>query len=309
MNKTTLTYFQILEKSKLRSSTYHYYLFKKNKETCFGTNYKRNIENVNKLIKEAKCNNTGSKIAACFNWAYDLFYGIKHNHKLIISRPREISKFTTRLDIREIKQLDNLFIKWINDVGKILPCKKEAVKLARERIYHVYKTLINSGMRIGELCSIDFSKLKDNVRILKNIYTNSKVTEIIINTEKTYKKREIYIPFENFAFFITNNIDSKLSKVAIQEGFRVFRKWAKIKFKITCHTLRRTFATSAYSMGVDVDSICMCLGHTNRVCMEHYILSSLRNFDAFELVNSYHEGKIKKITNMFVNKKYLRIIK
>jgi hypothetical protein len=54
-------------------------------------------------------------------------------------------------------------------------------------------------MRGGELAKIDFMNQKINRAIMCN-YNNKQYYEIIINTEKTCKKREIYIPAESYEF-------------------------------------------------------------------------------------------------------------
>jgi hypothetical protein len=53
----------------------------------------------------------------------------------------------------------------------------------------------------------------------------------------------------------------------------------------------------------------MCLGNTPRVVMEHYILSSGRNYDACEIAWANMFGKIKKKNNMFVNLDWMLIQK
>jgi integrase len=91
----------------------------------------------------------------------------------------------------------------------------------------------------------------------------------------------------------------------IIDAFIAFRNYAKLPFRFTCHVLRRTFATQAYGIGIDVPTISMCLGNTPEVCMRHYIISSSRNYDAFDVVNAYTNGYILKTNNLFFNQKYL----
>ncbi len=64
---------------------------------------------------------------------------------------------------------------------------------------HVFESLLCSGMRLGELMSIDFSKNPAN-RVVESNLSGKKFAEIIINTEKTCKKREVYIPLESYDF-------------------------------------------------------------------------------------------------------------
>jgi site-specific recombinase XerD len=123
---------------------------------------------------------------------------------------------------------------------------------------------------------------------------------MIINTEKTKKKREIYMPVESFEFLKEDNW--KKTRNGLQCGLDTFKAYANISYKLTWHTLRRTFATTAYGLGIDIDSIAMCLGNSPRVCQEYYIISSERNYDAFEIVNSYHNNKLEKTGNMYLKK-------
>jgi integrase len=89
------------------------------------------------------------------------------------------------------------------------------------------------------------------------------------------------------------------------DGFIQFRNFAGLQFRFTAHVLRRTFATMAYGIGIDVPTIAMCLGNTPEVCMRHYIISSDRNYDAFDVVNAYTNDHILKTNNLFFNQKYL----
>jgi hypothetical protein len=54
-------------------------------------------------------------------------------------------------------------------------------------------------MRSGELASINFASQIIN-RTVKSYFSDKQVYEVIINTEKTHKKREVYIPIESFEF-------------------------------------------------------------------------------------------------------------
>jgi integrase len=135
-------------------------------------------------------------------------------------------------------------------------------------------------MRVGELCNINFQNNPGH-RVLLNKFINEKVVEIIINTEKTCKKREIYIPKKSYDFFVNDN--RRLTKGLIIGGFISLKKIFKFPFRFTTHVCRRTLATMMHESGVDVNTISMCLGNTPRVVMEHYILSSGRNYDACEI--------------------------
>jgi integrase len=292
----------LLKDAQSRKSKNYYYVIRENK-LCFTGVYKNDVKNANKAIKSAKVNNTKHSKEAAFNWAFDQIYGIVHNHKNIIHVPSEISKFTTRLDLCDLDEIYKQFDLWIKNLDTTLDNKKETIRHSRTRILHCFKALVMSGMRIGELVSIDFMHNPAH-RFVENRKTHERFAEIVINTEKVCKKREIYIPEESYLFFI--NDQRNLSTQMIREGFINLRKFSSVPLKFSPHTLRRTFATIAYGIGIDVNTIAMCLGNTPAVCMTHYIISSNRNYDAFELVNSYMNKNISKKANLFFNTRYLK---
>jgi hypothetical protein len=100
--------------------------------------------------------------------------------------------------------------------------------MSRTRIYHCFEALLCSGMRIGELCSIDFES-KPHHRIVYSSINRTYLAEIIINTEKTCKKREIYIPLKTYNFLCSNTrmYGGKLIKITrsnLTDGFVQFAK-------------------------------------------------------------------------------------
>lgn len=92
-----------------------------------------------------------------------------------------------------------------------------------------------------------------------------------------------------------------MKKHTIVEGFAAFKKWAKFDFEWSSHSLRRTTAPMLHMVGVDIDTIALILGNTPRVVMEHYIISSIRSFDACCMANSVLNGTFIKVKNLFTN--------
>ena len=79
----------------------------------------------------------------------------------------EISKFTTRLTNKETSYVRKKYNEWIN---KDLTCVKNLQELIRHKrlgYYYVFETLLCSGMRIGELASINF-KANPTHRIIES---------------------------------------------------------------------------------------------------------------------------------------------
>jgi hypothetical protein len=57
-----------------------------------------------------------------------------------------------------------------------------------------------------------------------------------------------------------------------------------------------------HEVGVDIYTIAMVLGNTPGVVMNHYILSSSRNYDAVEIACAKMNNRLEKSQNMFINK-------
>lgn len=71
----------------------------------FTGNVKSDVASANQIITSTVNNNSAHGYVSTFKWAYNNFYGTKFNTKYIISRPNEISKFTTRLTNKEISYI------------------------------------------------------------------------------------------------------------------------------------------------------------------------------------------------------------
>ena len=157
-------------------------------------------------------------------------------------------------------------------------------------------------MRIGELASINF---RDNPvhRIIESKISGIDKAEFIINTEKTCKKREIYIPLDAYKFFV--KYKWKIKGNLVKDNFIMFRNWAKLPFKLTAHVLRRTKASIMHEYGVDVNTISMVLGNTLRTVMNHYIISSNMNYDACDIADCAVNGYNVKTNNLYFNRTYL----
>ena len=91
----------------------------------------------------------------------------------------------------------------------------------------------------------------------------------------------------------------------VKDNFIMFRNWAKLPFKLTAHVLRRTKASIMHEYGVDVNTISMVLGNTPRTVMNHYIISSNRNYDACDIADCAVNGYNVKTNNLYFNRTYL----
>lgn len=282
----------------------YFYVIKKNWH-CFTGNLEFDIFNANKVVDGIKSNNTAHVACAAFIYAFNKFYGMRFNPKYINPRPHEVSKFTTRLTQKDIELARTKILDWIKDANNIKNNTKQYIKLTRIRFFYLFEALLYTGMRAGELASIDFKSIHLN-RFVSSDISHDKYAELIINTEKTCKKREVYLPENVYKFFLQDN--KKLDIDYISHIFVAFRKWAKLPFKLTSHALRRTKATIMHEYGADISTIAMVLGNTPEVVKRNYILSSQRNFEACDIANCYVSGDVIKKSNVYWDNNWLKKI-
>ena len=139
-----------------------------------------------------------------------------------------------------------------------------------------------SGLRIGELCALQWSDIdfKRNLlfvnKTIQRIYIKDKeknTSKVIITAPKTINaNREIPIN-KDFSELLkkvkTNNHDYVITGTNKYLEPRTYRKYfnkvlklAKIK-QFNFHSLRHTFATNCISLGVDYKTVSELLGHAN----------------------------------------------
>lgn len=273
---------------------------------CFSGDVKEDVRNANFVIDRIINNNTAHTVYGALKWGLNTFYGLKFNPKFLHVRVGEISKLTTRLDLNQISIVKNKIIMWCNENIHNVSIQELTAK-ARWTIYYVFMALLSSGMRIGELCSIDWGKKPLN-RVLESKFSRKKFVEIIINSEKTCKQREVYVPLECYDWFV-NKIGKCLKMRVVIWGICNFKHWARLPFNWSCHSLRRTKATLMHESKVDIPTIALVLGNTVKTCLNHYIISSGVNFDACDIANSMVDGSLNKINNVFFDPNFMRINK
>lgn len=178
--------------------------------------------------------------------------------------------------------------------------KKEKRELERYCIKNLSKETLgviiclNTGMRIGEICSLKWEDIDLNEKIIKikntiqRIYNrkekkskviigkaktehsireipiNKKLYEILNSMEKLYKKE----------FFVLSGTSKALEPRRYQKIFESIIRKNNIK-KYTFHVLRHTFATECIEVGMDIKSLSEILGHSNiNVTLNIYVHSS-----------------------------------
>lgn len=139
-----------------------------------------------------------------------------------------------------------------------------------------------SGLRIGELCALQWNDIdfKKNIlsvnKTIQRVYIKDKdnnISKVIITTPKTKNaNREIPINKEflellkklktNGDDYIITGSHKYLEPRTYRKYFNKVLKRVKIK-QFNFHSLRHTFATNCISLGVDYKTVSELLGHAN----------------------------------------------
>lgn len=196
--------------------------------------------------------------------------------------------------------------------GKALPkylTLEDTVKLLesvdgrhKERDYAIFTVFLNCGLRLSELCSLDYNQIKSNNTITvigkgnkeRTIYLN----EMCINAINEYMKvRPVDGVKDKNALFLSGR-KSRISPKTVQHVVEKFLEKSGLSgMGYSAHKLRHTAATLMYQQGnVDVLLLKEILGHENLATTEiytHIVDSQLEKAVASNPLNNL---KIKKPT-------------
>lgn len=128
--------------------------------------------------------------------------------------------------------------------------------------------LATNGMRLGELCSVNWNEEKGD--------------SCYIKTEKTGRIRTAWISPQVRA--LLDNHIFKIGYNSIQEYFRRFRAFLKRQLpsfnkRLSAHVLRHTVATMASENGLPIETISKMLGHEDTTTTLNVYIHGNRNLE------------------------------
>lgn len=201
---------------------------------------------------------------------------------IIKSKNTAYNKTRTYLDEEEIDYFMNELL------------KERRMDLYKYRNISMFALMINAGLRISEVLSID---IKD----IKNLFENKMLTimgkgskeRIIplsdIYIDNTYLKYiRIYfnlrmkLNIEDDAFFVSKN-KKRVTSRNFQNITKNYREKLNLDKKITPHKLRHTFATSLIKKDIDIRKVQELLGHSSISTTQIY--THINNKDLEETLN------------------------
>ncbi len=204
-------------------------------------------------------------IGLSLNYAEEVYHIPKIKVNYLKARAKEMRV----LNISEQKRLEAFLVKEIN-------LYKFAVLLA-----------LYTGVRIGELCALDWCDITDEIKISKTFYRikcgNRTVLEIA-EPKTLSSNRVIPVPecirdyieqFRGYGSVLKNRNGNRVEPRLLQLTFEKYIAECGLP-KTNFHALRHTFATRCVEAGFDIKSLSEILGHTDvKTTLNKYVHSSI----------------------------------
>jgi len=217
-------------------------------------------------------------------------YGLKffYNHVLKkewvdvpLIKPPKVSRIP---DILDIDQLHLLF--------------KNTCKLS----YRVFFfTVYSMGLRLGEgirmqTGDIDAQKMRVHIRAAKG--NKDRFVTLPQNTLKVLRKfwgvhrHPVFIfPNRKRGLKHAHLVDGPLDRGGVQSAMKAVVKQIGLKKKITCHSLRHSFATHLLEAGVDLVELQKIMGHVSILTTAKYThLTDTNDHNATQKINALMDG-------------------
>jgi len=148
---------------------------------------------------------------------------------------------------------------------------------AQFRDYVIMMLILDTGMRINEICALEKSELDLEERrivlpAIKNKNRRSRVLPLSVQMVRLLKKLlvETEAHFDTKYVFVTN-YGEPLNEKTIQKAFSKYAAKAKLSRNVSPHVLRHNFATMAASNGMSIFHLMKILGHADIKTTRRYV--------------------------------------
>lgn len=151
-------------------------------------------------------------------------------------------------------------------------------------------TLLFSGLRIGELCALEWNDIRNStitvnktIQRIKCDNKNHKTVLAVLPPKSDSSNRVVPIPdflykmldkYRDGKYFLTGKNSSCIDPRYMQLKFKKYLEYCNIK-NAGLHCLRHTFATRCIEAGWDIKSLSEVLGHSDvKITLNKYVHSS-----------------------------------
>jgi site-specific recombinase XerD len=151
------------------------------------------------------------------------------------------------------------------------------------RDYAVYALMYQAGLRVGEVHGLDLDSLDFEDRKLlvngkgakrRQLYLTAELAQVL--SEWLAVRTFLYRSDQHRAFFISKK-GNRLAIRTMEDNFKKILAGSHLElpFKVTCHSLRHSFASHLNDKDVDILVIQSLLGHASTRSTEPYIHPSM----------------------------------
>jgi site-specific recombinase XerD len=173
------------------------------------------------------------------------------------------------------------------------------------RDYAVYALMYQTGLRVGEVCSLDLDSIDLERQILSVIGKGNKRRQLHLTPEicqilsEYLAVREFFYKSQLSPALFLSKKGNRLAIRTMEDNIKkIFHKANfYVPFNVTCHTLRHSFASHLNDKDVDILVIQSLLGHSSPRSTEPYIHPSMEKIrQAMEKLPSviYMKNLIRK---------------
>lgn len=162
----------------------------------------------------------------------------------------------------------------------------------------IIEMLFCTGMRIGELCRLDRDLVDLEWREFSVLGKGGK-RRLVFLSERATKAIEQYLSMrrddcrplfiDHSSNAIARRTHPRITNTSISRILRKAAKDAGIQKRVTCHTLRHSFATDLLNNGADIRSIQELLGHASLKTTQIY--THITNPHLREVFHKFHNVK------------------
>ncbi len=165
--------------------------------------------------------------------------------------------------VRGMKDKDNLNEKivTVEDIQRLFA----VIDNAQHRI--MIRTMINTGLRITELCHLQWCDLRDNLLTVKGKGDRTRV--LTLSSDLLRDILWLYRPYFTYIFSTRNG--KPISRSNVHNFLKKYLRKAGLNENISCHWLRHTFASTALANGADLLLVSKGLGHSNISVTSRYL--------------------------------------
>ncbi|MFH1425173.1 MAG: tyrosine-type recombinase/integrase [archaeon] len=182
--------------------------------------------------------------------------------------------FAVKFYLKTIKEGSSDVENLLNNLPNVKREKKLPVILSKKGIEQLFIATKNinhrliiqigysAGLRISEIINLKWEGIDFNRNLIHIKRAKGKKDRIVMLSQKVKEALQTFSQNKSGYVFITNR-NSKYTQRTIQKIIENAAKNARIKKKITPHTLRHSFATHLLEQGTDIRHRRDLLGHSN----------------------------------------------